>query len=266
VEFTRTTSSSTHSTRTSHGEKTCRACYWKEWAKISRLAGGEGESRRLYSREEIVAHLDCNGYDLVATTVEVNDGDDPIIARCRSCNRIFAKRMGDIGFGCFCSRNVRSASPTSTTAPKTPAQNIRSENPAGASTARVMLADSEDPARDWWDHERNTEQTFLTVSLRATRTCHWVCPVCRLSISAKVVDMTAGRHSCPDCSAARNAAWQEEYERWKTTPVADVPELAVAWADEADPQTAMVAGSWEMRRFRCPAGHPGVQGGWQIED
>ncbi|MDQ0864783.1 zinc-ribbon domain-containing protein [Arthrobacter globiformis] len=165
-----------------------------------------------------------------------------------------AERMGDIGRGCTCTRNVRSASPTSEAAPA-PARNIRSTNPATAKTTKALLADSDDPAREWWDHERNDEKAFRTVTLRATRTCHWVCPECQVSFSAKVLDMTAGRHACTDCSAIRQAEWHEELERWRITPVADVPELAAAWADEADPRSVMVAGSWELRRFRCPAGH-----------
>jgi hypothetical protein len=60
--------------------------------------------------------------------------------------------------------------------------------------------------------------------------------------------------TCPDCEPARRAAWHEEYERYKVTPITEVPELLAAWADEADPATVMVAGSWHYR-FRCPEGH-----------
>jgi hypothetical protein len=237
------------------GEKTCRACYWTEWAKWARQMSGNVLPSRICSREEIISHLDRNGYDFIRTMAEVNDGNDPIIARCRACKRISAERMGDIGWGCSCSRNVRSASPTSSDAAKAPARNIRSENPASPKKPKVLLAESDDAARGWWDHDRNDEKTFRTVTLRATRTCHWICPECQLSFSAKVLDMTAGRHSCPDCEAVRKAAWEKEYERWKRTPVAAVPKLADAWADDADPRTVMVAGDWRLRRFRCPAGH-----------
>lgn len=236
-------------------EKTCRACYWTEWAKWARQMSGETTPSHIYSREEIIAHLDRNGFDFVATTVDVNDGNDPIITRCRSCKKLSAERMGDIGWGCTCTRNVRSASPTAGTTAAAPGRNIRSTNSASAKTTKLLLADSDDPARDWWDHGRNDEKTLRTVTLRATRTCHWMCPECRLSFPAKVVDMTAGRHSCPDCKAIRKAEREAEYERWKNTPVADVPELAAAWADDADPLSVMVAGHWKLRRFRCPAGH-----------
>ncbi|WP_197515689.1 hypothetical protein [Arthrobacter sp. U41] len=81
------------------GEKTCRACHWTDWAKWACQMSGEAAPARIYSREEIIAHLDKHGFDLVATTVDVNDGNDPI-TRCRSCNKISAQRMGDIGWGC----------------------------------------------------------------------------------------------------------------------------------------------------------------------
>jgi hypothetical protein len=87
----------------------------------------------------------------------------------------------------------------------------------------VNPPESDDAPLEWWDHERNDEKSFRTVTLRATRTCHWKCPECRLSFPAKVMDMTAGHHSCPDCKAIRDAEWDAEYERWKSTPVADVP-------------------------------------------
>lgn len=236
-------------------EKTCRACYWIEWAKWARQMSGETTPQRTYSRGEIIEHLGRNGFDFVSTTVDVNDGNDPIITRCRSCKKLSAERMGDIGWGCTCTRNVRAASPTSEAGAAAAARNIRSTNPITAKTTKVLLADSDNAAREWWDHERNDEKDFRTVSLRATRTCHWVCPKCRLSFRAKVLDMTVGRPTCPDCKAIRDAEWGAEYENWKITPVADVPELAGAWADEADPSSVMVAGDWKLRRFRCPTGH-----------
>lgn len=139
--------------------------------------------------------------------------------------------------------------------PTTPSRNIRSSNPISPRVAKILLAESEDRALEWWDHERNDEKTFRTVTLRATRTCHWICPECGLSFEERVLEMTGGRPSCPDCSKRRGAERQAEYDRLKITPVADVPKLAAAWADEADPRTVMVAGDLELRRFKCPKGH-----------
>ncbi len=102
------------------GEKTCRACYWKAWAKEARALSGEVfPGRRTYSTAEIIAHLDANGFDFIATTGEVTDGYEPVITPCRSCRRISADRMGDIGWGCSCSRNARSTTSTSSTAAAT---------------------------------------------------------------------------------------------------------------------------------------------------
>lgn len=136
-----------------------------------------------------------------------------------------------------------------------PSRNIRSSNPVSPRVGKTLLAESADAALEWWDHGRNDEKTFRTVTLRATRSCHWICPDCQLSFEEQVVEMTVGRHSCPDCSEKRRAEWVAKVERFRTTPVADVPELAAAWADEADPKTVMVSGDWQLRRFRCPVGH-----------
>lgn len=149
---------------------------------------------------------------------------------------------------------VQPASPFEA-APAAPSRNIRSSNPVIPRGAKTLLAESEDQALEWWDHERNDEKAFRTVTLRATRECYWVCPECHLSFEERVLEMTAGRHSCPDCSEKRRAEWVAEIEQFRTTPVADVPELAAAWADEADPRTVMVSGDWRLRRFRCPVGH-----------
>lgn len=151
--------------------------------------------------------------------------------------------------------NASSANPAPGEVPAAPARNIRSTNPLRPSGAKALLADSDDPALEWWDHERNDEKTFRTVTLRATRECHWICPECQLPFQEKVLEMTAGRHACPDCEARRRAEWTQTLNRYAVTPVADVPELAAAWADEADPRTVTVSGDWQLRRFRCPEGH-----------
>jgi hypothetical protein len=236
------------------GEKTCRACYWKAWAREARALSGQAFPGPVNSTAEIIADLDANGFDFIATTGDVTDGYEPVITQCRQCKKISAERMCDIGWGCTCSRNARSATPAASITNAASTRNIRSTDPARPVRAKVLLADSDDPAKDWWDHERNDEKDFRTATLRATRSCHWVCPHCGHRFTAKVLDMTAGRHSCPECQAIRQAEWLEEYEQWKSTPVADVPELAAAWADEADPRTVMVAGG-QLSRFRCPSGH-----------
>ncbi|EFV14354.2 hypothetical protein HMPREF9336_00804 [Segniliparus rugosus ATCC BAA-974] len=214
-------------------EKTCRACYWAGWAEEQRdLVRGVVRLRSL-SEDRIIKHLDANGFDLVTLVSEANDGNGPIITKCRACGRISAQRMGDIGWGCACTRNGKSSAPYG---------------------RGIPLVDSDSSALKWWDHERNDEAALRSVTLLSTRLCHWLCPKCGAQFEAKVREMTQWL-SCPECSARRSAQWHEEYERWKITPVSAVPELAAAWADDSDPRQVMVAGGWELRRFRCPAGH-----------
>jgi len=261
------------------GEKTCRACYWRDWAAESRnkpwrefdriildllrehtpeqileVVGASDTEASTDIRsatttrvreflesgwwplDRITSHLHDHGFDFIANTVEVNDGNDPVVARCQVCGTIRAARMGDFGFGCVCSRNSRSS------------------HPASPRVGRVLLPESESPALDWWDHERNDEAMLATVTVRALRTCHWLCPECGLRFEAKTNDMAA-RPSCPDCAAGRREKWNEEYARWKVTSVADVPELMAAWADDDDPREVMVGDAGPLRRFRCLNGH-----------
>lgn len=232
------------------GEKVCRGCHWMSWAYLHRTAPWQEfdhttlESLRLGGAEQVAeadrlerfaAYVEKHGFDLVATNAAANS-DGPVVTGCRACQKRSVDRIGDVGFGCTCSRNTRSA------------------NPAGGTRGRVLLIESDSPGLQWWDSERNDEATLRTVTVAAVRKCHWRCPECDLRFQAKVNDMAA-RPACPDCAARSREAWKRDYERWQITPVADVPELAAAWTDEADPARVMVAGDGATPRFRCSQGH-----------
>lgn len=167
--------------------------------------------------DRIVNHLDEHGFDFIANSVDVNDGNDPVVAQCRACKRIMAARMGDFGFRCTCSRS----------------RNMRSSSPSSPRVGRALLTESGSSALGWWDAERNDEAILATVTVRARRTCHWLCPECGLRFEAKTNYMAA-QPSCPDCAARRSEQRQEQYDRWKVTSVAEVPELLAAWADDED--------------------------------
>ena len=74
-------------------ERTCRACYWKVWAAERRAE--DWHEPRVYSREQIVRHLDASGWELLDTLAEVTEGDEPVLGKCRRCGLIRAARMGD---------------------------------------------------------------------------------------------------------------------------------------------------------------------------
>ena len=244
---------------------TCRACHWTKranktrshpWMEFDRTmlellrhhspeqilhAHPQPEVRefleqRWWPHERIASHLAEHGYDLVDPIGEVHDNNDPVLARCRRCHRISAAQMADFSSGCTCARNTRAS------------------DPSRPRPGRALLAESQSPALDWWDHDHNEATAFDTVTVLATRSCHWRCPECGLRFEEKVNVMTS-RPACRACSARRSEEWEVERTRWKTTPVADVPELAAAWADDDDPREVMVDESGKLRRFRCPNGH-----------
>jgi len=238
-------------------ERTCRACYFKSWSTEGReemaryLAQHTSEVGLLerateqfglprgLSRENITARVEDNGYELVGFTAELTGdaGHSTLVVRCRVCGRISVKRNGDIGWGCNCARN---------------------QNPstyAGRAAKPTLLKDSPDSrALKWWDHERNTQSDFDTVTPQSTRVCHFICPECGLLIQEKVSQIERWGH-CPDCRERQDKQFDVEYAQWQRTPVAAVPELVAAWADDtADPRAVMVAG-YRLYKFRCVKGH-----------
>ncbi|MET8539485.1 zinc-ribbon domain-containing protein [Kitasatospora sp. NPDC004799] len=221
------------------GEATCRACYWGQWAQDERRRHGVYADLTPVPVAEAREHAEKNGYDYLAALTDPSYRDDPHHVRCKYCNRLAAERMGDIAFGCRCKTNPSRARQT----PSSPGQK-----------QRALLKDSGLPVLAWWDHGKNDLAQWETVTITARREAAWRCPDCGLQFTARVHDMIH-RAQCPTCEPKRHAEWQEEYERYQVTTVAEVPELLAAWADDEDPRTVTVAGFWPLRRFRCPQGH-----------
>jgi hypothetical protein len=221
------------------GKKTCQACHGKSSPRGLLAEGSEQfELPRGWSRQQIQAAVEENGYELVAMTAEItrDPGHHSMIVSCKSCQRISVEGLGGIGWGCSCSRN----------------QNRSSFE--GRAAKPALLKDSDSRALKWWDHQLNTTSDFNTATVNATRTCHWLCPECGLRFAEKVSTMTRWLE-CPACRVRQREEWKRETARWEVTPIPDVPELLSAWADDADPQRVMVSDGLRVWRFKCPAGH-----------
>lgn len=87
-----------------YGEKTCRACYYRTWATEARALHGEWASTEPVSYEEAKAFVEENGFEYLGPLTSPSLGGDPHHTRCRRCGKISAERLGDIGWGCTCSR------------------------------------------------------------------------------------------------------------------------------------------------------------------
>lgn len=224
--------------KNAYGEATCRACYWRQWARDARQAMGAYADLTPVSQAKAREHAEKNGYDYLNALTAPSFSDDPHHVRCRYCGRLSAARLGDIGFGCQCQVNPRRERQTTKRA---------------GSQQRELLKDSELPVLDWWDHEHNDAATWETATVKARREAAWRCPDCGLRFRNRILDMVNMRE-CPHCAPKRRAEWEAQHARYQTTPVADVPELLAAWDDEADPRTVMVA-DYRHRQFGCPRGH-----------
>ncbi|MFD8478026.1 zinc-ribbon domain-containing protein [Kitasatospora sp. NPDC059673] len=221
------------------GQATCRACYWRQWALDARRNQGPYADLTPVPVEQARAHAEQHGYDYLAPLTDPSLADDPHHVRCRYCGRQSAERLGDIAFGCRCGTNPSRARQTSN---------------APGEKNRELLKDSGLPVLAWWDHEANEAAQWETVTVTALREVAWRCPDCALRFTARVSHMLHNQQ-CPACEPRRRAEREAELARLEVTPVADVPELLEAWADEEDPHTVFVAADLTLRRFRCPQGH-----------
>lgn len=221
-------------------ELTCRACYWRGWAVEARRLQGIYADVTPTSPGEARKFAEEHGYDYLGPLTDPSLRDDPHHTRCRYCGKLSAERLGDIGFGCTCQTNAKR---------KADAPSAITGKPK-----RLLLKESDSVAATWWDHDANDPAAWATVTVAARREVAWRCPECHLAFTARVLDMTRSA-TCPACEVRHQAAWSALLERYAETAVADVPELAGAWADDDDPRTVPVSGTWQLRRFECPRGH-----------
>ena len=214
-------------------EATCRACYWRQWA------------RSLWTRRGTVdlaaaaKHAEEYGFEYLGALTDPSLDSEPHRVRCLHCGRISAERLSDVGWGCSCQTNARRSAQTT--------------NISGPSRVD-LFKDSGRVAVQWWDQDANAQDVWETVSVRAFREVAWRCPDCQGKFTSRVLDMADGP-TCPQCAPQRQAQIQALHEQYKVTPIAAVPELLAAWADEDDPNTVMVVDGMQLRRFRCPVGH-----------
>lgn len=228
------------------GTPTCRACFWRSWAASQREALQGFVDLKPPSIESAQIVAEEHGFDYLGPLTTPSLRGDPHRTRCLYCGRISAHRLGDISWGCSCQTNPRRSAQTS---------RVAAGPGTGATSETGLLKESGLPVLQWWDHDANEDSVWRTVTVKARREVGWRCPSCSLAFFARVLDMVA-LPTCPACSVRRKLEWEAEYERLKVTPVADVPDLASAWADDADPRLVTVAGDgMTLRRFKCPEGH-----------
>lgn len=86
------------------GEATCRACYWRGWAKSQRKLLGLYATGEPVSWEKAEAVAEEHNYIYLGPLSNPSLQYDPHRVECRRCGKISAERLGDIEFGCTCDR------------------------------------------------------------------------------------------------------------------------------------------------------------------
>lgn len=232
------------------GERVCRACYWRTWAKDSRRLAHRDEPDWSEESEPAIdlgplrRKAEANGYEYLRPLTDPSREHDPHAVKCKKCRRIEAVRAGDIGWRCPCQRNTKS----------------NSHAPRRKPGQVVLFKDTGDSSVSWWDHEKNPPRRWATVRPRSSLVMWWNCPDGH-SFQASVNEVYAYTYdACPECRVIREAKAKADREaeehKYAGLTVADVPELAAAWAEDYPASEVLVLEHYYRGvRFRCPKGH-----------
>ena len=178
--------------KNAYAEPTCRVCYWIEWAG--------GVQSDVIPDEDIRALADENGYDLATLVLPQTRSSEPVVLRCRACDKLKVSRVLDIHWGCECSRAKRRAEEEAARLAKKRVQRGYVEPPPMSGVAKPF-ATSGLPAVEWWDHDRNPAPLFAAVFPAAKKAVWWVGPTCEHRFERPVAAM-ASEAVCPTCGAS----------------------------------------------------------------
>lgn len=87
------------------GEAVCRRCYWRSWYRGSWELYGVGQGQReALSERGAQWFANAYGFDLLDVTPGAVPGEEIYHVRCRACGRVTYERLGDVSWGCSCSK------------------------------------------------------------------------------------------------------------------------------------------------------------------
>ena len=90
------------------GESVCRACYWKQWYRDSWTKYGVGQGVKGKIPEAVLLDvIDACGYELLDVIPGDRREEGLYRVSCCSCGRISVERLGDLVWGCTCSKTTR---------------------------------------------------------------------------------------------------------------------------------------------------------------
>ena len=125
-------------------------------------------------------------------------------------------------------------------------------------TGENLLKNSDLDVKDWFDRVKNGEDLWNTAKKGSRKVVWWVCSEGH-SFEERIDHVIKNYSRYPQCyifaeqeRARREAAFEAKYS---SLTIAEVPELAEAWAEpEIDPRTVPVLEDRRRYDFRCPKG------------
>ena len=247
------------------GERACRVCFWRQWYREGDLIGAVND-RQPMTREQAEARATEQNAVLVKILPADIPGEELYITRCCTCGLLQVERYPTNHEKC---RPLKKSKVESI-----PIAPVSSPSRVPAPEKTYPITDNQRlSAREfqpdnhlaflsdlsWWDFELNDNKQLFALTPSSRKPVHAFCSECGSPFEAPVKDLLSDLTArfvgvCPNCERKRREAWEDRWQRYKTTVIADYPDLLACWDDEESPFTAVIA-IHLLRKWKCPEGH-----------
>ncbi|MDO4538887.1 MAG: zinc-ribbon domain-containing protein, partial [Coriobacteriales bacterium] len=197
--------------------------------------------------------------DLVKIIPGAVPGQELYITRCRGCGLLSVERRPENHEKCRplktgMTKSSPVASGTSSTAAAAP-EKTYPVTPNQRASAREFQSDNHLAFLDdlsWWDFSRNDNIQLFSLTSSSRKPAFSFCSECGLSFEAPVRELLnegTARYVgvCPDCARRRRDSRESLWRQYRSSVIADYPELLACWDDDESPLTAVV-GSHLLRK------------------
>jgi len=247
-------------------KKVCHVCHWRKWYVEGDLIGAVGNRHQL-TREQAESYARDKGAELLKILAGPVLGEEIYITRCLTCGLLQAERYPSNHDKC---RPLKESLVTSNPVHGSNSAIARKSEPEKTFEitanqklgAREFQPDNHLAFLDdlsWWDFEHNDNKQLFSLTPASRKTVYAICPRCSSSFTAPVFNLFLPHSTqyvgiCDDCAKEQYNEHKQRWEHYKTTVVADYPNLLACWDDEASPYLTVVA-SHVRRKWICPNGH-----------
>ena len=243
------------------GDLVCSACKWKHWYHESNSMYPQGVGPEL-SIEEARLHAREHGCELLKIIEGEYPGQSLYVTQCLTCGRIQIDRRGEFPIEHKCRHpetiDVHSVCHPNKVVKAEPSYPVTDNQKIVAREYRPDNHISNLRDLSWWDFERNDNKKIFLLTTESRKDAWVFCASCGESFLSPMAGLFTDSNEffgiCPTCREKRKRAFDQRWGMYKSSTVADYPDLLSHWADEDDPSEVTLS-THILYKWACDSGH-----------